>query len=298
MAKYLVFDVGGTMIKYALMDHSGQLREKHHVPTPTTGLTDFIATIQSVIDRYQNQYVGVGFSIPGKVTHSDEVIYGGGSLPFLDQQQLLSLLTLPSDVQLAVENDGKAAALAELWLGNLKDVQNGVALVLGTGVGSGLVLNGQLFMGTHFQAGEISFMLTKSQPTMTNLLGAQGSAVKMIAAIATNLQLADRHDGLKVFAAINEGDKRAVPIFTAYCQEIALTIHNLQSVLDVQRYVIGGGISAQPIVTETIRKAYQALHQQLPIIQQTLTVPEIMTGKFSNDANLYGALYHLLQVIK
>ncbi|MFC6200614.1 ROK family protein [Lactiplantibacillus nangangensis] len=298
MAKYLVFDVGGTMIKYALMNHSGQLCEKHHVPTPTTSLTDFIATIQNIINRYQNQYVGVGVSIPGKVTHPDETIYGGGSLPFLDQQQLLSLLTLPSDVQLAVENDGKAAALAELWLGNLKDVQNGVALVLGTGVGSGLVLNGQLFMGTHFQAGEISLMLTKLQPTMTNLLGAQGSAVKMIEEIATKLQLPDRHDGLKVFAAINEGDERAVPIFTAYCQEIALTIHNLQSVLDVQRYVIGGGISAQPIVTKTIREAYHSLHQQLPIIQQTLTVPEIVTAKFSNDANLYGALYHLLQVIK
>ncbi|WP_279233301.1 family 1 glycosylhydrolase [Leuconostoc lactis] len=96
-------------------------------------------------------------AVPGKVDHHDETIYGGGALQFLDQVNLPAALQLA--VPVSVENDGKAAALAELWLGNLKNVQNGAAVVLGTGVGGGLILNGQLYAGSHFQAGELSFMV-------------------------------------------------------------------------------------------------------------------------------------------
>lgn len=96
-------------------------------------------------------------AVPGKVDHHDETIYGGGALQFLDQVNLPAALQLA--VPISVENDGKAAALAELWLGNLKNVQNGAAVVLGTGVDGGLILNGQLYAGSHFQAGELSFMV-------------------------------------------------------------------------------------------------------------------------------------------
>lgn len=96
-------------------------------------------------------------AVPGKVDHHDETIYGGGALQFLDQVNLPAALQLA--VPVSVENDGKAAALAELWLGNLKNVQNGAAVVLGTGVGGGLILNSQLYAGSHFQAGELSFMV-------------------------------------------------------------------------------------------------------------------------------------------
>ncbi|ETY72926.1 ROK family protein [Lactiplantibacillus fabifermentans] len=298
MSKYLVFDIGGTNIKYGIINRSGQLIEKHRFKTPTESLAAFLAPIQQLIDQYQGQYDGLAFSIPGKVRHPDEIIYGGGSLPFLDRQRLADHLSVPTGVPVMVENDGKAAALAELWLGNLKDCQNGVALVLGTGVGGGLVLNGQLFSGSHFQAGELSFMLSDTDETMTGMLGLRGSAVAMIEQIATELKLVDHHDGLKVFEAINAGEPTAVKIFTAYCHTIALTIQNMQSVIDVERYVIGGGISAQPIVASTIRSEYLKLYHGLPIIETTLTAPAIMTGKFSNDANLYGALYHLLQSLE
>jgi len=99
----------------------------------------------------------LAFAVPGKVDHHDETIYGGGALQFLDQVNLPAALQLA--VPVSVENDGKAAALAELWLGNLKNVQNGAAVVLGTGVDGGLILNGQLYAGSHFQAGELSFMV-------------------------------------------------------------------------------------------------------------------------------------------
>ncbi len=88
--------------------------------------------------------------------HGNETIYAGGALPFLDQVNLADELQL--DIPVAIENEGKTAAIAELWLGNLTGIDNGAAVVLGTGIGGVLILNDALHTGSHFQAGELSFM--------------------------------------------------------------------------------------------------------------------------------------------
>ena len=74
-------------------------------------------------------------------------------------------------------------------------------------------------------------------------------------------------------------------------------IYNLQTVIDVERVVIGGGISAQKIVATTIQADYQALMAQNDVIANVLTPIPILTSRFGNDANLYGAIYHLLMTI-
>lgn len=292
---YLAIDIGGTNLKYGLVNRAGTLIEKHSTPTVTTDLPAFMAQLTAIITQFQDQIKGVGISVPGKVVHQDETIYGGGALQFLDQVNLPAALQLT--VPVSVENDGKAA-LAELWLGNLKGVQNGAAVVLGTGVGGGLILNGQLYAGSHFQAGELSFMALDTDLSDPNhWMGSQGSAVRMIERVATALGLPDSHDGYAVFEAINQGDRRALPQFLAYTQTIAHLIYNLQMVIDVERVVIGGGISAQPIVADQIQTAYRALLAQNAVIANVLTPIPILSSRFGNDANLYGAIYHLLMTI-
>lgn len=197
-------------------------------------------------------------------------------------------------VPVAVENDGKAAALAEKWRGTLQYCQNGLVLVLGTGVGGGLIINNQLYRGSHFQAGELSLMLAATTGTNFKITGETSSAVKMITAIAHQLQLPDRHDGHQVFAAIADGNPDAEGIFEAYGMEVAQIILNVQAVLDVMTVAIGGGISAQPSVVPMIRKQYAALLQQYPVIGTTLSKPEIVPAKFHNQANMIGALAGLL----
>lgn len=294
--KYLAIDIGGTNLKYGLINRAGELIEKHSTPTATADLPTFMTQLTTIVTQYQDQIKGVGIAVPGKVDHRDETIYGGGALQFLDHVNLPSALQL--DVPISVENDGKAAALAELWLGNLKGVQNGAAVVLGTGVGGGLIFNGQLYAGSHFQAGELSFMSLDADLSDTaHWLGNQGSAVRMIERVATTLDLPDQHDGYAVFDAINQGDSRALPIFLAYAQTVAHMIYNLQTVIDVERLVIGGGISAQKIVADTIEADYRALLSQHDVIANVLTPIPILPSHFANDANLYGAIYHLLMTI-
>jgi predicted NBD/HSP70 family sugar kinase len=291
---YLSIDIGGTNIKLALIDHSGQIQSKKQVRTPNE-LDAFIATLEEEINLVRDEIRGIAFCCPGKVNTETGVISFGGALPFLDGVSFVEAFQPKFQVPVSVINDGKAAALSELWLGNLKGIENGLALVLGTGIGGGLILEGKLYQGKHFQAGELSFMMQQSdKPSFDDMYGKTGSAVGLVKKVNLELGTEDTKDGAVAFEAINQQDPNVYPIFEAFAREIAYMICNVQAILDLEKIVIGGGISAQPIVTDEIRKQYRAIRASLPFLEGTLTEVEIDTCRFLNDANLLGALYQLL----
>lgn len=295
MKNYLSIDIGGTEIKCARLDRAGNILEKWKVATPHEK-KPFLEAIDQIIKKHCVENIkGIAFCAPGKIEKTQ--IHFGGSLPFLegvDFAKIYQSLNKP----IAVINDGKAAALAEEWLGNLKDIKNCAAIILGTAVGGGLIVNGQLINGMHYQAGELSFMQLNSHEEhdegFKGFVGADLSAVGMVNYINKTLHNADLNNGFKAFAAIKSGNAAAIAIFKEYCEQLALLIMNLQAVIDVQRIAIGGGISAQPILVEQINSSYDNLVDSSPLYRKTLQKPEIVNTKFQNDANIYGALYNLL----
>jgi len=296
MSNYLSIDIGGTNLKYGILNNSGILISHDKVPTPKSNIMDFTRTVFKIIDNYKDQIKGIAISSPGKIDNTTGTIYHGGSLPFLDKINLKQIIEDKYGILTNVENDGKSAALAELWLGNLKGENNAAAIVLGTGVGGGIIINGQLLYGEHSQAGEFSFMLNNfnNNNFLESAVGANTSSVNMIKEIGTALKLDDPYDGIRVFEAINNNNQLIMPTFNKFCSYVAKLILNIQSVVDVKKFVIGGGISAQPIVVKTINTEYDNLINEVPIVKDTLTRPEILNARFQNDANLYGALYSLL----
>lgn len=294
MTDYLTIDIGGTNIKYAVMDDTGTIHEKNKQKTPAD-LDSFVDQLQAIIDQYLDQVAGLAISVPGKVDTQTGTVYFGGSLTYLDGFCFPQDLSLKGK-QCAVQNDGKAAALAEFWLGNLQDVQDGVALILGTGVGGGIILDGKLRLGAHFQAGEFSMMSSSYRGEEVEMAGFTNSAVQMVKQVNHVLENPDETDGLAAFEAIEAGHPQALVIFKAYCRGIAHQILSLQGVLDVQRFVIGGGISQQPLLIEEIQTQFQELVHSHPIIEMNTPKDiEIGPARFRNDANLYGALYTLLE---
>ena len=292
MTKFLSIDIGGTSIKFALINSEGKIIEKNKVKTPTNR-SDFLKQIDLIINKYNDQINGVAFCSPGKVKNN--LIQFGGSLPFLnglDFSKIYPNRAWPT----AVINDGKSAVLAENWLGSLKDEENCAAIILGTAVGSGIIINGHLLDGVHAQAGELSFMISDSSmaKNMAGNVGSLASAVKMVKTINNIDNYFDLTDGMHAFELIKK-DRKAEKIFHQYCLQIAIVILNLQSVVDVNKIAIGGGISSQEVLILGIKDAYRELVDSLnPLIGQTLTTPKIVEAKFKNDANLYGALYNLL----
>lgn len=287
MKTYLAFDIGGTKLKYALINDQGQLLKKYSEDTQTQSKKLFLNRFNEIIAQFESQISGIGISVPGKVDPNSQKISFGGSLPFLDGISFSESLNTKTPV--FVENDAKAATLAELWRGALKDINNGVMLVLGTAVGSGIVIDHQLIYGSHQQAGEVSF-LSYGKFDMNNLTGGICSAVGLIQDIAKYYHLADINDGQSVFALIKANKAYATKRFQEFCKNIALLIHNMQTVIDVERFVIGGGISRQTIVTAGIKNAFDNLRSSNNFVDQSLTRPQIVSSELFNEANLYGAI--------
>lgn len=280
------------MLNMPSIDNAGQIIEKDKIKT-SHNKDEFLKAIDLIVDKYIKQGVkGLAFCAPGKIVKT--TIHFGGALPFLDGINFTERYQ-QAGIPVAVINDGKASVLAKNWLGSLKDMKNCTAITLGTGVGGGIIVNGHLLNGAHFQAGELSFLqLNMEAPGFDGLAGGYASAVQMIKRVNQALGNQDLTDGLAAFKAINSKEPTATKIFTEFCQRIAAIIIDIQAVVDLDAIAIGGGISAQPIVVKAINRVYDEILNDNPMIKMTFTRPQILDAKFKNAANLYGALYNLL----
>lgn len=288
---YLSSDIGGTNVKYAELNNAGNIIEQGKIKT-SHDKEQFLKNIDQIVEKYVKKEIkGIAFCAPGKIAHTK--IHFGGALPFLDGIDF-AVRYKKYDIPVTVINDGKASVLAENWLGSLKDMQNCAAITLGTGVGGGIIVNGKLLNGAHFQAGELSFLqLNMKEPGFDGFAGGYASAVQMIRNVNEAIENDDETDGLAAFEAINNGNEKAKKIFDEYCKRIAAIIIDIQAVVDLDAIAIGGGISAQPIVVQGINQAYDKVLADNELIRKTFTRPKIVEAKFKNGANLYGALYNL-----
>ncbi|MFR2014956.1 MAG: ROK family protein, partial [Lacticaseibacillus rhamnosus] len=146
MKQYLAIDVGGTSTKYALVSEQGELAEKHKQPTARNSRAEFMAAMAALIHRYQGQIAGVGLALPGVVNQQQGIVKTCAALPFLETMPLAARLKDAAhlNIPVVIGNDGNAAALAEHWQGKLAGTINSAMIVLGTGVGAALFLNGTL----------------------------------------------------------------------------------------------------------------------------------------------------------
>lgn len=298
MHQYLSIDIGGTEIKSALIDHSGRIIRKDSRPTPRTQ-GDFLAVIDQLAAANQDQISAVCVSVPGIVAQDRTTVQFPGALTFMGTYDLGDHVEKQTGLPVYVGNDANCASLAELWLGGLQEVQNGAVITLGTSVGGGLVINGRPFLGSHFQAGELGALINNydAEDPRQATAAASGSAVKMVTQIAQACGLPDLKDGRRVFQEIKAHNSKAWPIFEEFCRRIAGLIVSIQSVVDLEKILIGGGISAQPIVIKEIRHQFDQLLAQDRRLRVDIVPPEIAAATFGNEANLLGALYgHLLRL--
>nr|MBP6288846.1 ROK family protein [Faecalibacterium sp.] len=201
-----------------------------------------------------------------------------------------------------IENDGKAAAIAELQRGALRGCSNAAVFVIGTGVGGGLIINGQLVRGRDFTAGEYSFMNTNADAWSDGKksMACQCSTSALLDAYRVRRQLpADAPmNGRLFFDAANAGEPEALEVLEAFCMAVDVQIYNLSVLLDLEKVAIGGGISGQPLLIETLDRVYEEkILKGHPFGEEqarSLPRPEIVPCAFHNEANQIGALVSYL----
>jgi predicted NBD/HSP70 family sugar kinase len=301
MESYLVLDIGGTFVKYAIMTRDGQYAAQGKVPSSCESEEAAIASLALVREQVDTSGCrGMAISMPGRIDTTAGIARTGGAYAWIHDYPAAERYGKVFDLPATIANDGKCAALAESWLGALSDVDSGAVLVLGTGVGGGIVLDGRVWMGATGGAGELSGLMANfdllrggfTAEAYGAMWANRISASAITSAFAMRKGL-EQADGIMLFDAYEAGDADAIDVLDEFSSQAAAGILSLQATLDLPRYAIGGGISARPATTELIRAKVDALFDTgvnlIPFGR-----PEIVTCAFGNEANLIGALaFHL-----
>lgn len=293
--RYLVLDVGGSSIKYALMTEDLEFIERGKKPTPLDKIESFIDVIGEIYDIYKDDIEGMAISMPGVLDSEKGYAYTGGALSYNEGKEIVKILKERCPTKITIENDGKCAALAEVWKGSLKDFDDGVVIVLGTGVGGGIVRNKKIHKGKNFFAGEFSFINTNVNNTENTdeCWGSISGSKALINEVAKVKSLQpDELDGYKIFEYANNNDPDILEILDDFTYKLAVQIFNLQCILDPEIFAIGGGISSQEILIQYVKRNVDKYHKSFEI--DDLPLPNVVGCKFRNDANLIGALYNFI----
>lgn len=283
----LVIDIGGTAVKYAVMDPEQRFLTKGSEPTPSSR-EDLIELIGQIYDRLENCR-GIAISLPGIIDSKRGYIVMGGALRYNDDFYLRHALSARCPVPITMENDAKCAALAEAAKGSLQDVSNGIVLIFGTMIGGGIIMDHKLFRGNHFAAGEVSYIISDRDgiPSYEGVWGNRCGVPRLCHLYAQSKGLPEAQvDGKLVFDAVNSGETESIDALDRFSYEVAVQIFNFQTVFDPDRFAIGGGISAQPAFINAIRAHLEKLYSACPYFVHPA---EVVACKFRNDANLYGA---------
>ena len=155
---YFAVDVGGSSIKYAVMTEEMHFLKKgkaesRHLETPE----QFIAEIKKLYEANGCCEGGIAVSFCGETNEKTGYLYSGGSYPYLARLNLKDMIEEACNTKASVENDGCCAGLAESRYGTLRGYQNAAVVVIGTGLGGAIILNGALYHGAHGYAGSASF---------------------------------------------------------------------------------------------------------------------------------------------
>lgn len=300
-------DVGGTKVLGGVVDESGNILEKARRDTPRQGGSELTKTIAEVaLDLMRNHKVSaVGVSAAGFVSSDRKTMLATPNIAGWNDVNLDAELTELIGIDVVIENDGNAAAWGEAVFGAGRGEAHMLMLTVGTGIGSGIVVNGQLHRGAYGIAGEIGHMRVVPEGHLCGC-GARGcfeqyasgsglmrhvrEAIAATPDIARNLlALGDGTiEGLKghhVTEAARAGDVVALAAFNTTAQWLGAGIASLSVILDPSIVVIGGGVvDAGEILLEPTRAN---MERKMPFSGKHPS-PKLVAATLGNDAGLVG----------
>ncbi len=276
-------DLGGTNLRIAGVDGNGKLLEKTTTSTPVTQgrsvvIDEMCAAIQQTVGKFRSsgELAGIGIGVPGIIEMQTGTVRESPNLPDWRDYPVREEIERRLRTTVILENDANAAALGEKWLGAAASVDDMCMLTLGTGVGGGVVLRGQVWHGMTGMAGELAHINVDPNGPPCNC-GSRGcleqlasaTAIKRMAieAIATGkapeLARAMHEDpefsSKVVHQMAVQGDEPAKEIFRRVGDALGIALADVVNIFNLPMYVIGGGVSSAwdafaPAMMERIRR--------------------------------------------
>ena len=246
-------DVGGTKISAALICSSGEIIQCQTIPTDIRSAEVILAQIESLISHILRtsseslEVKGIGIGLPGAIDNELGIALYASNLPW-NNTPIVGCLQAKFDLPVYIHNDASAAALGEKWFGQGQFYNNFVYLSIGTGIGSGIIINKQLIQANRGLSSEVGHMIIipggpicpcGSRGCLEAL--ASGSAIAKRMRVLTN-QADLNASATDVINAAQKGDIYAVQVLEETAQNLAIAVVNIWRLLAPERIILGGGV--------------------------------------------------------
>ncbi|CDN33849.1 ROK family protein [Bacillus cereus ATCC 10876] len=288
MKEYIAFDIGGTQIKYGIVSEIGRVLKRKTVATEIhLGGEQIIQKLIYVSQKIMNEHTiaGIGISTTGIVDINKGIVTGGAdhipgysTIPIIDRLQ--EILKVP----VSIDNDVNCAAFGEKWNGSGREKDNFIMLTIGTGIGGAIFIDGELYRGHSFSAGEWGNMLI------------EGKTFEEVASISGLIRLVRKYkgkgewNGKRIFELYDKGDREVAQAVGIFFKHLAIGISNLAYIFNPETIIIGGGITDRG--NEFLKEVKEEISKYLN--QEIYNNCEIELAQNGNCAGMIGAIYHFL----
>ncbi len=304
---FVGIDLGGTNIKSGLVASSGDIVEEIWVATEVDkGVKDVLDRvghiIRGFIDNVNGETVirGVGMGIPGQIDVRNGLLKESPNLPGWDEIHIDKELKKRTGLDIMVDNDANIAALGEYAYGAGRGVTEMFMVTLGTGVGGGLILNGNIYRGATRFAGEFGHMsIDQNGPRcacgrrgcVEAYVGLNGILRLVKEKLIINKQSLLKDIDLKkltpkdIYHAALKGDEVAVEVFRQVGEYLGIGLGNVINLLNIERVVVGGGISkAGEFILGPARESLSKV-----ALKVCLDIVSVVPASFVDKAGIVGA---------
>ena len=277
-------DIGGTNVTLGITDLEGKVCAYREFPTQQHLNKQFfdeikrcVESMKSQLEINQSQIIGLGAGVPG-VTNVEEGIVieapalGWNNFPIRNKLQEIF------DLPIYVDNDVNSVVLGENWKGAAQDKSNLIYISIGTGIGSGIILNGELYRGSNYSAGEIGYLVTDREEVkeFQPYLEGYGYLESVASGSSISLQLSKKKrktvTSKEAYELYQKDDVDAVKVIDFAIENLAIGMANYASLFDPEIIILGGGVSRSFSVMgeQLIKTIRKHTPQRCEIVQTTL----------------------------
>lgn len=310
----LSIDLGGTKLAVALITETGKILSQDNIALGTRKGSEVGQLIQVVIRKmfeisktFNNNIIAIGISVPGISYRKKGIVWAPNINGWNDYPLLDEVYEIVNNIPVIIESDRACYISGEVWKGNAKGCKDAIFLAVGTGIGAGILINGEILRGSQDIAGSVGWMaLNRSFIDSYTKYGcfeyhASGEGISRIAKSylrqhknycgeLSNKKI-DKITSYDVFVAFNNDDFLAKKVIAECIEYWGVAVANLVSIFNPEKIIFGGGIFGPAIpLLPAIKKESEKWAQPRSIKQVVFDISGL-----GGDAGIYGAGYLALK---
>lgn len=292
MKSYLTIDISRSFMHWSITTEELDVLQQGKCEIDNHSFRSAVfQPIQKTAERFKGKVQGIALTMPGVIDSQKGMAYSGGIYEWVRNEPYAYEVEQMTGMPTVILNDAKAAALAEVGYGSLKNINHGVMLmILTTGIGGAIIDHGEIVNGSHHAAGEFSYMTGDYEDRENGKdMFVFSCSLSGLCKIVEETTGRKNMNIMKILFGLSKKDPDIVQGVRIYCKRLAFFIYNIQCVTDADRFVLSGNVTDEPYFMDLIQEAVN--EQFNKSVYQNIYKPEIKDCSFHDDARKYGAVY-------